>query len=72
MKNKLKTVHIEGEEWHYTVKGDGGYYNWVNIYPPNSKTLLKSVPADKINCDGGGVGPGDVKLYIRHNIIGVK
>lgn len=80
---RFKTLHINGEEWRYSIKE-----NFTAIWPPSGKRLnfetidiLGISPQDfqdmlyQIRIGGtswNGIGPADVKKYIEENLIGQR
>ena len=70
MKNKPKTVHVNGVEWKYVIDG-----REVRIYDPATKQIKARVPhsefislgSDENRWDDYNLQPSAVKEYIQKN-----
>ena len=70
MKNKLRTVHVNGVTWKYVIDG-----REVRIYEPGTKRLKSRVPHSEFISLGSDVNrwedenlqPSAVKEYIEKN-----
>mgnify|MGYP003451725153 FL=1 len=70
MKNKLRTVHVNGVEWKYVIDG-----REIRIYDPATKRIKARVPHTEfmsLGCDEhrweeSNLQPSAVKEYIQKN-----
>ena len=88
MKKRCRSVTVKGQEWHYAVRGEGfGTYANI-YRPGQKTVAAKVgirtlVPNDTYwsafdaygslnDCAFPGIGPGDVKNWIRSNMLGAS
>ncbi len=70
MKNKLRTVHVNGVEWKYVIDG-----REIRIYDPATKQIKARVPhtefmslgSDEHRWEESNLQPSAVKEYIQKN-----